>query len=287
MVHRRLLALGVLIGALALVAGPAAQAGIDPPPGELQRLQAEQRNTATTGATPDAFERAVLRSEGANAQMKDSHERGTSTHSNPVATPDAFERAVLRSGPVADTQRVASSQAGIYTPGGPRVLGERPQAYANLANAEESGYTPAALRALGERWEAYADWANAEESGYTPAALRALGERWKAYADSVAGTGQITSYPQQAFEGGNRSVPGGYIPGSVRMSSFDGSGSPVSDGHSRSEVPSTSLLLGTSADDTGIAWVDAGIGALLGMALVGLGALAAFAVRGHGRVPQS
>jgi hypothetical protein len=93
-------------------------------------------------------------------------------------------------------------------------------------------------------------------SGYTPQALEALGERWTSYA---------AYHTSQA--GGTR--PARFV-----------------DARHQTEVPAGALT-GAGVDDTGFDWTDAAIGALLGIALVGLGGIAALAMRSSGRVPQS
>ncbi len=103
-VHR-LLALGALTVAAALVAGPVAQAGIDPPPGQA----ALERQSTQVSSTPDAFERAVLRSQPAIATATDSH------------------------------QRTATSEPAPYTAAALNALGARWQAYAAWADDSSAG----------------------------------------------------------------------------------------------------------------------------------------------------
>jgi hypothetical protein len=56
-----------------------------------------------------------------------------------------------------------------------------------------------------------------------------------------------------------------------------------SDSHERSETP-TGPSPFASADDGSLEWVDLSIGVLLGLALAGLGVVAAFGIRGRGRM---
>ena len=59
-----------------------------------------------------------------------------------------------------------------------------------------------------------------------------------------------------------------------------------SDSHERSETPTGPSPI-ASADAGSLEWVDLSIGVLLGLALAGLGAFAAFGIRGRGRMAHS
>lgn len=60
----------------------------------------------------------------------------------------------------------------------------------------------------------------------------------------------------------------------------------LSDSHERSETPAGPSTI-VSGGDGSLEWVDLSIGVLLGLALAGLGAFAAFGIRGRGRMAHS